>query len=320
MTACVSVVIPTYNRANLISETLRAVLQQTMPAAEIIVVDDGSTDDTSHVVASFGETVRFLRIQNSGDLVARNIGLRAASSPLVAFCDSDDLWLPGFLSIMTAKWKTEPQLLACYSNFRLLRDGVLSNKAKFDDAPEGFWATLRQTDPSFGIFDHPFTAKLLEFQPFFPSCMLVSRTAFLALGGWDEGVSRVIGCDFATALRVAAHPPVGVVHCPLVAIRKHRGNVSADTEQMNLGDALVLEHVLRTRAELSTLRSAIQSSIAWRRSDALSSAFSRRDFAKVDDIYKLLPNDLITTKERVKHAIAKLPGRLAILAASMLSR
>lgn len=320
MTACVSVVIPTYNRANLISDTLRAVLQQTTPAAEIIVIDDGSTDHTSEVVASFGSSVRLLRIQNSGDLAARNIGLRAASSSLVAFCDSDDLWMPEFLSDMTAQWKAEPQLLACYSNFVLLRDGVISRKAKFDDAPEGFWATLRQTDLTFGIFDQPFVAKLLDFQPFFPSCMVVSRNAFLALGGWDEGVSRMIGCDFATALRVAAHPPVGVLHRPLVAIRKHGGNVSADTEQMNLGDARVLEHVLRNREELAPLNAAIQSSITSRRADALNSAFSRRDFVRVTEIYKLLPDKSITTKVRVKHAISTLPRHLAMLAAFLLSR
>ncbi len=87
----------------------------------------------------------------------------------------------------------------------------------------------------------------------------------LALGGWDEGVSRIIGCDFATTLRVAVAPPVGVVKQPLVTIRKHAGNFSADTERMNLGDANVLEYVMRTRPELAPLRKLIERSIGVRR-------------------------------------------------------
>ena len=320
MTAPVSVIIPADNRADLSGETVRAVLAQTLPPAEVIVVDDGSTDSTADAAAAFGARVQTLRIPNSGDLVARNVGLRAAKAPLAAFCDSDDLWMPDFLSTVVAQWDAKPQLLACYSNFRILQDGVLSTRTKFDEAPTGFWDGLDVSGPDGGSFDHPIVARLLDFQPFFPSCMVVSREAFLALGGWDEGVSRVIGCDFATALRVAAHPPVGIVRAPLVAVRKHGGNISGNTERMNLGDARVLEHVLRTRPELVSLEGALRGSIARRRRDALGSAFDRRDFAMVREIHAMLSPAMSGRRERAKRAIAALPHPLALLLASLLSR
>jgi hypothetical protein len=116
--------------------------------------------------------------------------------------------------------------------------------------------------------------------------MMVSRAAFSNVGGWDEGVSRTVGCDLATTLRVAAQAPLGIVRRPMVAIRKHESNFSSDTERMNLGDAQVLEHVLQTRPELVHLENAILSSVALRRRAALDSAFSRRDFDAVREIYR----------------------------------
>jgi glycosyltransferase involved in cell wall biosynthesis len=316
----ISVVIPTYNRASLIGETLEAVFAQTQPADEIIVVDDGSKDDTQSVLASYGSRIRPIRITNSGELVARNTGLRAAQGRLVAFCDSDDFWMPEFLATMSAQWKAEPKLTACYANFRILREDAPSERSKFEDAPGDYWSSLRPTGPEGGVFDRAIAARLLSFQPFFPSCMMVSRAIFLAMGGWDEEVSRLVGCDFATTLRVAMLPPLGVVQRPLVTIRKHANNFSGDTEAMNLGDALVLEHVLRTRPELASLEDAIRNSIAARRRAALDSAFSRRNFAAVCDIYQLLPPNLRQSKHRAKRAIAALPTPLAALVAALVSR
>jgi Glycosyl transferase family 2 len=318
--AGISVVIPTYNRAGLIGETLDAVFAQTLAPDEIIVVDDGSTDDTPSVLASYGNRMRPVRIANSGDLVARNTGLKAAHGDLVAFCDSDDLWMPDFLAEMSGQWRAEPKLMACYADFRILQDDALSSRSKFEDAPDAFWSGLRPTGRDAGVFDEAIVERLLLFQPFFPSCMMVARAAFLQAGGWDEGVSRMVGCDLATALRVAALPPVGVVRRPLVGIRKHASNFSGDTDKMNLGDARVLEHVLRTRPELAALDGAIRSSIARRRRDALDSAFSRRDFAAVREIYTLLPPRLTPVKQRVKRAIAALPSPLGALAAALVSR
>jgi hypothetical protein len=316
----ISVVIPTYNRSALIPETIASVLAQSRPADEIIIVDDGSKDDTREVLAGYGGRLTVKTIPNSGDIVARNVGLRMAKSELVAFCDSDDLWREDFLEKMADAWRAEPALISCYSNFRILRDGKLSSDTKFDAAPPGFWDGLAGDVWARGVFHFPIVDRLLKFQPLFTSCMMASKERFLALGGWDEGASRMIGCDFATALRSAASPPLGIVGAPVVSIRKHSANISGDTEKMNLGDAQVLDYVRRTRPELAPLDKEILRSIAERRAAGLDSAFSRRDFAAVRRIYAMLPPEFPGLRLRAKRAIAALPSPLDRIAAGIASR
>ena len=90
----VSAIIPTYNRAHLVTEAIDSVLAQTYPHIEVIVVDDGSTDDTMARLAPYGSRIRVIRQENAGPAAARNKGIAASSGGLVAFLDSDDLWLP----------------------------------------------------------------------------------------------------------------------------------------------------------------------------------------------------------------------------------
>jgi len=212
--------------------------------------------------------VRCITTENAGDLAARNVGLRATRAERVAFCDSDDLWRPGFLAAMAALWRAEPGIGAAYCDFLTVRGDAWGEESKFAAAPAGFWDGLRPVGPDMGVFDTPVVERLLAFQPLFPSCMAAERAFLLSVGGWDEGVGRTLGSDFATALRIAEHP-LGIVRRPLVGIRKHAGNFSRDGQAMNLGDAFVLEHVLATRPSLAPLAPAIRASIRRRRQDAL---------------------------------------------------
>lgn len=94
MCPSVSTIIPCYNGAEFLAETLESVLQQTYPAHEIIVVDDGSTDDSAAIAESFGSPVRVVRQENRGESVARNRGIDEASGDWIAFLDADDIWKP----------------------------------------------------------------------------------------------------------------------------------------------------------------------------------------------------------------------------------
>lgn len=98
----VSVVIPTYNRSELLKLTIESILAQTLRPLEIIIVDDGSTDDTAEVCARFGAPVRYIRQENGGVSAARNNALRAANGDWIAFCDSDDLWMYNKLELQLA--------------------------------------------------------------------------------------------------------------------------------------------------------------------------------------------------------------------------
>ena len=305
----VSVVVPTWNRADLLPETLECILAQDSPVAEVIVVDDGSDDATSVLLARYGgQGVRTIRIPNSGDLRARNVGLDAARGDLVAFCDSDDLWKPGFIGSMRALWEAEPRIRAAYSDFRIVRSGVWEAPTKFDTAPPGFWAGLRRVGETSFVFDQPFAERLVRYQPLFPSALMVDRRFLLDAGGWDEGTTGIIGRDFATALRIAEHAPLGILWRPLVGIRKHANNDSGDVLAMNLGDSQVLEHVLWTRPALAPHAAAIKASVADRRRQALDTAFARRQFDMVREIARLVPPDALPPLARVKYALSGLPG------------
>lgn len=95
----ISVVIPTYNRAQIVARALESVFSQTFPPAEIIVVNDGSKDDTREVLASYGDRIKAISQENGGLSAARNTGILAASSEWVAFLDDDDEYVPGRLEI-----------------------------------------------------------------------------------------------------------------------------------------------------------------------------------------------------------------------------
>lgn len=90
----VSAIIPCYNRPDYVREAIDSALAQTYPTIEIIVVDDGSTDETPQVLASYGDRIRVLRQQNAGTAAARNTGIAASSGKYLAWLDSDDAWLP----------------------------------------------------------------------------------------------------------------------------------------------------------------------------------------------------------------------------------
>ena len=96
-----STIIPVYNRAALIRATLDSVLAQDLPDQEVIVVDDGSTDDTVNTLESYGNRIRVLQQKNSGPAVARNLGIQHAAGEYIAILDSDDLWFPWTLATYT---------------------------------------------------------------------------------------------------------------------------------------------------------------------------------------------------------------------------
>jgi len=110
--ARISVVLPVHNRADVLPRAIQSVLEQELKDFELIVVDDGSSDDSARVAESFGDSrIRLIRLeQNRGGNVARNEGIRAATSPLIAFLDSDDRYLPNKLDRLVGEFERRPEL------------------------------------------------------------------------------------------------------------------------------------------------------------------------------------------------------------------
>lgn len=125
----VSVIIPTYNRVRLVGRALRSALGALQPGDEVIVIDDGSTDDTERVLSAYGHRIRYIRTANQGSGPARNQAIAEARNPLVAFLDSDDEWLPWRLDLPRAVLAARPDVLFCFSNFLSDHNGKIYEQA-----------------------------------------------------------------------------------------------------------------------------------------------------------------------------------------------
>ena len=174
-------VIPTYNRAHLIGRALESVLRQSRQPAEIIVVDDGSTDDTAERVASFGPVVHYLHQENVGAAAARNRGVRAAQSEWIAFLDSDDIWRPSHLERM-ARAIEATDSAACF----YFSDVELS-------APEGggrLWDVCDfQIDGDYELILDAAEWVMKDWPPMLLQSSVFKRTSFLDSGGFWERLS-----------------------------------------------------------------------------------------------------------------------------------
>ena len=138
----ISVIIPTWNRAGLLERAMRSVLNQQPPPQELIVVDDGSTDQTPDLVQTMAQQasvpIRLLRQEeNRGAAAARNQGIAAAQGNLLAFLDSDDWWLPGKLARQASAMAAHPDHLISHTREQWFRQGRRVNQKKKHDPPGG---------------------------------------------------------------------------------------------------------------------------------------------------------------------------------------
>lgn len=126
----VSVIIPTHNRAGFLAQAIDSVLSQTYTNFELIVVDDGSSDGTQPLLASYGKALISLRQENRGPAAARNAGIRAARHPLLAFLDSDDQFARHKLALQVAAMEAQPKMLISHTQETWFRNGRHLNQKK----------------------------------------------------------------------------------------------------------------------------------------------------------------------------------------------
>jgi glycosyltransferase involved in cell wall biosynthesis len=310
----IAVIVPTYNRADLIGETLDSILRQSYHAAEIIVVDDGSTDNTESVVARYGSAVKYLRIANSGECAARNAGVACSSAPWVAFCDSDDLWLPEKLKLQVKVCQEVQDVDYCFTNFRTVMNGDWSDMSKFETSPDGYW-DLPRDELTLGLYvvRADMFPRLLRHQPIFPSTVLMKKTFFDAVGRWNESLGRTRSVDLEFHLRCVVRPPVGVVAAPVVGIRKHLGNFSSDAYRTTLGEIEILRYVLENHVAARKYQEEIRRTIEERSAQAAGVAFASGDFTKTRQLLASVPLQRRSWKLHLKAFISHAPERAASL-------
>lgn len=165
----ITVVIPTYNAAPYLRRALESVFNQTHPPREVVVVDDGSTDDTAAVISDYTSRVTYLLQSNAGPSVARNRGVSGATSMWVAFLDADDFWEVDKLKKQLDALARKPKAVLSYSDFTV-RYGDGRERRVLTCPPDKLMPTIRFRCP------------------FGPPMVLVSRSAFLRVGGFDPSL------------------------------------------------------------------------------------------------------------------------------------
>ena len=196
----VSVVVPTYNRAWCLAEALDSVLAQDVAGVELIVVDDGSTDGTPQLLAGYGAAIRILRQENRGVSAARNAGIAAARGGLVAFLDSDDLWLPGKLRAQVDFFAEHPEALICQTEELWVKNGRRVNPGRRHRKRGGM------------IFEPSLELCLVS-----PSAVMMRRELFERVGRFDEALPACE--DYDLWLRISLSHPIHLIATPLIVKR-----------------------------------------------------------------------------------------------------
>jgi len=193
----VTVIIPTYNRGWTLRRAIDSVLAQTFRDFELIVVDDGSEDNTADILADYGTDIRVIRQANAGVSAARNAGIRAAGGEYIAFLDSDDAWLPEKLQVQMDYFNTHPADVICQTEEIWIRNGKRVNPKKVHKKPSG------------RIFRASLALCLVS-----PSAVMLRRELFAEIGGFDETLPACE--DYDLWLRISARYPVYLVDTPLI--------------------------------------------------------------------------------------------------------
>lgn len=210
----VTVIVPSYNHAPYLRECIDSVLSQDYPALELVVVDDGSSDDSLEILRSYGSRLTLLQQHRGRQARARNLALQVATGEFLAFLDSDDRYRPGRIAHAMAVFAAHPETDLTWSDYRLIdREG----------RPIG--------EQAWRGGGSDFALDLLAGNPICNATVTVRRRVIEAIGGFDESVPRV--CDGAAWYQVAARGH-RFRHLPeaLVDYRMHGANDSADFARM----------------------------------------------------------------------------------------
>ncbi len=214
-----SIIIPTCNRGAILTQAVKSVLDQTFSDFEVVILDDGSTDDTQNRLRPFlsDSRIHYLLRPNAGVAAARNTGVAASSGTFISFLDSDDLWKPHKLELESTFLRGHPTVDALFSDLEKY-DGD-DHIASFMRATPVFSHFLSQTPFPDGIeiTNRQMFLCLLREVPVKPTSLTITRRAFEKTGGFNEAFRR--SSDWEFLLRLARHAHFGYLDTPLAVLR-----------------------------------------------------------------------------------------------------
>ena len=219
----VSVIIPTYNSAHYVTTAVESVLAQTVPATEIIVIDDGSTDATESVLRRFRPAVSYIKQANGGVSRARNRGIAESQGRYIAFLDADDTWYPAKLEWQLEALRARPDHGACFSAFTRVDRNLTPQSVTRNSRGNVTFDDLLLYGNVIGSL----------------SSVIASRSLFERAGGFDPDLSQC--ADWDMWVRLAAFTDFLYLDEPLVTYRQHDTNMSRDPELLERDSVRVLE-------------------------------------------------------------------------------
>lgn len=206
----VSAIVATYNRAHVVGEAIESILHQTYRNIEVIVVDDGSTDHTVRKLAQYGDSIKVVTQTNAGPGAARNKGIKESKGEIVAFLDSDDIWLPSFVERHVTLLESAGRSVPCSLSNSWLRFGTGECSTSFDVAlfkvphEENIWLNVGEVLATRFVM--------------FTQMVAIRRTALESVGGFDENLWSLE--DYDLALKLSIEGPWGLIREPLVVWRQ----------------------------------------------------------------------------------------------------
>ena len=233
----VSVVIPTYNRANTICRAIESTLGQTYENIELIIVDDGSTDDTHAKLAGYGKRIRVIKQNNAGPSVARNRGIEISTGEILTFLDSDDLWMPTKIERQVAILEQVEKSVPCCLCNTIIRNSNGDERLSFDLArvypryDEGVWMNATEILSTRCIF--------------FTQAVAIRRETLQKVGGFNE--SLLVMEDHEMALKLSLEGPWAYIQEPLVIY--NRGTRGSLANQAIKNPSLLLETIAKINSD-----------------------------------------------------------------------
>ena len=222
----ISVIIPTYDRKHTLERAVESVLSQTLKAAEIIVVDDGSSDGTEDWLKNRYPAITVLSQSNMGVSGTRNAGIRAAKEQWVAFLDSDDEWFSNKLEKQCSALKKEPEVLFCHTSEIWIRNGVQVNQMEKHKKHGGM------------IFNN-----ILDMCRISPSSVLLNKRVLDDVGYFNESLK--VCEDYDLWLRIASKYQILFLEIPLMnKFGGHKGQLSNITDGIEKYRIRSLESIL----------------------------------------------------------------------------
>ncbi len=303
----ISAVIPTYNRADTIGETLESIFSQTLPVSEIVIIDDGSTDNTASVIKAVGSPlISYHRIENSGVEFARGTAIRNASHEWIAPIDSDDIWEPDHIERLVEAISSNPGTAYAFSNFYEFGSAA-KRDTKFNRMDTLWWPEFHEEASGELIaFSRPLYTSILNQNPIFTTCSLYSKELYEQVGGIHNQFSRTPAADAQLVRKCALETTFACDLKPTVGIRKHGGNFSSDSAKTNIGRLCLLDYERRHEPMFVAYAKEIASAMASTVNSTIMGAFSWRDFATVREAASFVPFSTLSNAAKLRLILSHL--------------